>query len=519
MYCVYFRVRTTLNYTAYVVSLIIDTEGLGIVATGISNNIGTTRNGTTYSSSTSSGATESLSIGNNINGNALVAISGAPTAGDILTVTISNAALSGGSESVNYTVLSTDSTVSIAAGLTSLINASLDLQTIGLSASNSASGDFDWTQRFSAKPTLANGNNDAIAAATDGASNVAESSYQVNTTASSSASLTFDYNGNMTSDGVNSYDWDAENRLVKITYLGTDNFSTFVYDGLSRNVSITETVASSITSTKQFVWSIDARNEERDGSGIVTKKFFGRGQMNSTTKYFFTLDQLNSVREMTDNSGVCQAQYVFDPFGNETKIQGSSDSEIRYAGYYVHTRSALPLALYRAYYCKFGRWLSRDPLEEEAGTNLFDFVGNNPVNKVDLLGLDMGGFSGVGASVSAGAGTQTQSRKRGRHAGNSDSDGDTGAGPGGPSDKNPRGKRCKRKCEPPAPGQDLEVKTLDQCYWWCLHNCPPQQREFCKRICRFEYPTDDEGNHFLPEKMGGPPPKGTGGTSSPRSAE
>src|SRR5690606_23958372 len=34
-----------------------------------------------------------------------------------------------------------------------------------------------------------------------------------------------------------------------------------------------------------------------------------------------------------------------------------------------------------------GRWLSRDPIEERGGLNLYAFVGNRPVNGVDVLGL------------------------------------------------------------------------------------------------------------------------------------
>ena len=35
-----------------------------------------------------------------------------------------------------------------------------------------------------------------------------------------------------------------------------------------------------------------------------------------------------------------------------------------------------------------GRWLSRDPIEEKGGHNLRGFVGNNPANYIDRLGLD-----------------------------------------------------------------------------------------------------------------------------------
>jgi len=34
-----------------------------------------------------------------------------------------------------------------------------------------------------------------------------------------------------------------------------------------------------------------------------------------------------------------------------------------------------------------GRWLSRDPIGERGGMNLYAFVGNNPVGRIDYLGL------------------------------------------------------------------------------------------------------------------------------------
>src|ERR1035441_1916421 len=35
-----------------------------------------------------------------------------------------------------------------------------------------------------------------------------------------------------------------------------------------------------------------------------------------------------------------------------------------------------------------GRWLSRDPIGERGGINLYGFVGNNPISRIDLFGLD-----------------------------------------------------------------------------------------------------------------------------------
>lgn len=42
---------------------------------------------------------------------------------------------------------------------------------------------------------------------------------------------------------------------------------------------------------------------------------------------------------------------------------------------------------YRYYSPQIGRGLSRDPIGEEGGVNLYNFVGNDPVGKFDLLGM------------------------------------------------------------------------------------------------------------------------------------
>lgn len=40
----------------------------------------------------------------------------------------------------------------------------------------------------------------------------------------------------------------------------------------------------------------------------------------------------------------------------------------------------------RFYRPDLGRWLNRDPIEEDGGENLYAFCGNNPTMKADLLG-------------------------------------------------------------------------------------------------------------------------------------
>src|SRR6185503_5382434 len=42
---------------------------------------------------------------------------------------------------------------------------------------------------------------------------------------------------------------------------------------------------------------------------------------------------------------------------------------------------------FRYYIPSMGRWLSRDPIEETGGINLYCMVGNDPIKRYDILGL------------------------------------------------------------------------------------------------------------------------------------
>jgi RHS repeat-associated protein len=53
----------------------------------------------------------------------------------------------------------------------------------------------------------------------------------------------------------------------------------------------------------------------------------------------------------------------------------------------LHDETDLAYYGYRYYASSARRWLSRDPIEEDGGLNLYGFVQNGPVNSLDELGL------------------------------------------------------------------------------------------------------------------------------------
>ena len=265
------------------------------------------------------------------------------------------------------------------------------------------------TTNFVGYANVSTGTNTVQVVAADYSGNRRTNNYQVVVSDNGLArTLLYDLNGNLTSmttaNSTNAYAWDAANRLIGITQMSASNYyrvSQFTYDGLGRRVEIDELQNNNLVIAKKFVWCGTELCEERDATGAnVTKRFFPQGQQNitlnsqpSTLNLFYTRDHLGSIREMTDGSGTIHARYDYDPYGRRTKASGDLEADFGFTGLYFHPTSGLHLALYRAYDANAGRWLNRDPISERGGLNLYDYVGNNPLDHRDRLGLDYIGLN------------------------------------------------------------------------------------------------------------------------------
>lgn len=248
---------------------------------------------------------------------------------------------------------------------------------------------------FVANATASLGTNTMQVKATDYANNRRTNTYEIVITNNGFAkTLSYDSNGNLTNavsaTSTNKYEWDAADRLIKITQLLAGNpqlVSEFSYDGMGRRARIVEKTNGVTQSDNRFLWCDTELCEERDSTGAsVSKRFFGGGEEISGAPYFLTADHLGSIREMTDTNGAVQARYEFDPYGRRTKVSGSLDAKFAFTGHASHEPSGLNLAPYRGYDPDIARWISRDPIEEIGGVNLYAYVQNDPLNWIDLLG-------------------------------------------------------------------------------------------------------------------------------------
>ena len=211
-------------------------------------------------------------------------------------------------------------------------------------------------------------------------------------TAAAGTAFVYDANGNLLSDGARRYAWDAENRLVGITYTSQPGKKTsFAYDGLDRRVAIATTVSGK-TGTAGYLWCGPRICQSRSGTNAVNRLYYDEGETipASKTKFYYGPDQLGAGRDVYATSPVFSMTqtYDYDPYGNATVTPATGPAtDFRYAGMLYHADSGLYLTQYRAYDPRTGRWLSRDPIGEAAGVNLYGYVGNNPITLLDPLGL------------------------------------------------------------------------------------------------------------------------------------
>ena len=222
----------------------------------------------------------------------------------------------------------------------------------------------------------------------------------------------YDLNGNLETDGVTTFVWNARQQLTGISGAG------FGYDGVGRRRS--KSIAGTATN---FLYDDFNIVQEQSSVGTPTANLLtGLGidetftRTDSTGTSALLVDGANSILEMADGSGILQTHYTFDPFGLTTVAGAASANALQFTG---RENDGSGLYFYRARYYSpsLQQFVSEDPLGFDPGKvlfggvdlNIYGYVGNNPLTRTDPLGLDwvnnvVDYSAGLGDSLLWGAG-------------------------------------------------------------------------------------------------------------------
>jgi len=198
---------------------------------------------------------------------------------------------------------------------------------------------------------------------------------------------TFDDNGNLLRDGINTYTYDSANRLISVSESAPQGYgstmSSYRYNGLgdrlSQNgVNYTLDLNAGLTQVLD-----DGTNTYTYGLGRISQKH------GSTAEYFLS-DALGSVRQLTNNNGEITLAKSYDPYGNIAGSSGDQTSMYGYTGESQDVNSGMVYLRARYYSPQSGRFQSRDTWSGDENSpityNHWAYANGNPVMNTDPSG-------------------------------------------------------------------------------------------------------------------------------------
>ncbi len=193
---------------------------------------------------------------------------------------------------------------------------------------------------------------------------------------------------------VSEYTYDHQSRrIARRTRDGVDD--RYFYQGWNL-IAVYQTGKADPVET--FTWGKDLSGSLQGAGGVGGLLFAKKHDIDQDAPWIYHYDANGNVTEVTDSRGWVLDRYDYDAFGNLLGVPQLPGNRWRFSAKLRNRESGWYYYGYRYYDSTDGRWLSRDPIEEEGGLNLYGFVGNDPVNRWDYLGMKdfIIGFYGAG---------------------------------------------------------------------------------------------------------------------------
>jgi RHS repeat-associated protein len=193
--------------------------------------------------------------------------------------------------------------------------------------------------------------------------------------------ISYDLNGNMLSDGANTFSWNARNQVATL------NSVSLQYDAFGRRIQN--------AAGRSFLYDGANAAQELSGSAVTANLISGGVdevfiRADSGGTFTQLKDALGSTIGLVDSTGNIQTGYSYDPFGSTALSGVTNANSFQYTG---RENESNGLYYYRARYYspRLGRFVNQDPLGfAGSGPNLYAYVFNSPTNLTDPSGLESG---------------------------------------------------------------------------------------------------------------------------------
>lgn len=213
--------------------------------------------------------------------------------------------------------------------------------------------------------------------------------------------LSFTYNANgdtlslsdsSTSQTTN-FQWDFMGQLREIQKPSGDVIR-YKYDGKQRKAQIL--VNGSSAAIYLYQDELRAAAEMSGMGALVARYYWGDRNVpeyirKTSTDYRLVTDPRGSVRLVVNTStGSIVQQLNYDEWGRIVSDTNPGFQPFAFAGGLYDHRTGLVQFGARHYDGRTGRWLSKDPILFDGGdTNLYGYVFNDPINFIDMNGMDV----------------------------------------------------------------------------------------------------------------------------------
>ena len=202
---------------------------------------------------------------------------------------------------------------------------------------------------------------------------------------------TYDADGNLISDGTNTYTYNSLNQMISVT--GPSGTTTYTYNALGQQVAST-------TNGQTTQYLIDPTGlgnvvgEYAGNNSLIAEYTYGlelTSQVTASNSYYYDSDAIGSTVGISSAAGTYVNTYGYLPFGGTMSAMSVVANPFRFVGGYGVTSDTNGIEFMRSRYYQEsdGRFITPDPLRSVLPwLKAYEYANNLPNVETDPTGLN-----------------------------------------------------------------------------------------------------------------------------------